>query len=216
MKELEKDAVAAYAGRSLNYHRAEAIKLYAGQSVLDVGCGNGAYVFAFKDQLNIQGVDYVRFDAWSKANSLFSEGDAHELSHNDESFDTILSFETLEHLNDPEKALKSFHRVCKKNIVITVPNCTLTDGMQESRLIFYHWIDRTHINFWNTESLQSLVEKCGFTVRRVELINKIALGPLVVEALCIPKFLRGFTSKVFSVLARKKYPMTILLVAEKI
>ena len=208
--------VPTYVKRPLNQHRVNAVEEYAGNSVLDVGCGNGAYVFEFNDRLHIRGTDSNYFESWSKNRDLFSVSDAHELKYEDDSFDTVVSFETLEHLSNPEKALTEMHRVCRDNVIITVPNCHLTKGMESSRLIFYHWIDHTHLNFWNSETLTSLMENSGFKIQNVTLINRLSLGHLFSEALCVPKPLQMVTSKALSFCLRKKYFMTILVVASKL
>ncbi|MCB0406185.1 MAG: class I SAM-dependent methyltransferase, partial [Bdellovibrionales bacterium] len=108
-----------YESRKLNPQRLEAILKYGGSSVLDVGCGNGTYVLALKGQKQIRGVDYRSYDEWKESPELFEVGKADALqSYDDGSVDTIVSFETLEHLSDPKKALGEYYRVCRKNIVV--------------------------------------------------------------------------------------------------
>ena len=50
-------------------------------------------------------MDYKPFETWSARAELFSVSDAQALALADNSVDTILSFETLEHLPDPARAL---------------------------------------------------------------------------------------------------------------
>jgi ubiquinone/menaquinone biosynthesis C-methylase UbiE len=134
-----------YSGRGLNPSRLEAIIRFAGQSILDVGCGSGAYVLQLADRYDIKGIDYQEFDTWKEKPNLFSISDATNLNLPDNSVDTILSFECLEHLPDPELALKEYYRVARNNVILTVPNCEITLGMRQSLMLYYHWIDRTHI-----------------------------------------------------------------------
>jgi hypothetical protein len=106
--------------------------------------------------------------------------------------------------------------VCTKNIIITVPNCEITSGMDKSRLIFYHWIDRTHVNFWDQESICKLVEDCEFKVIHVEKINNVSVGDIVMEALGLKGFMASVGANIFNRVSRKKYPMTLLVVADKV
>lgn len=204
-----------YNVRGMNPARLAAIERYAGREVLDVGCGNGAYVLHLADRLNIRGVDYQRFESWSLHPELFAISDAQELTLPDEAVDTILSFETLEHLQDPKRALREYRRVCRKNLILTVPNCALTPGMRSSGLIFNHWIDRTHINFWDLDAICALAVDCGFAIQSAQHINQINLVPLLQEALG----LRGLPAKIgkslFRLRRKREYPMTCLVVAEK-
>jgi SAM-dependent methyltransferase len=200
-----------YAVRGLNPERLDAIRRHAGQEVLDVGCGNGGYVLHLADQLRIRGVDYRWFDAWQARPELFEVSDAQRLARPDASVDTILSFETLEHLPEPERALREYLRVARKNLILTVPNCQLTDGMRASGIIYNHWIDRTHLNFWDLDSISGLIEQAGFKVRQRGHINHLTLAPLFAESTGLGRI--GL--KLFKRLQRKRYPMTCLVVADK-
>lgn len=205
-----------YAIRGLNPERLAAILQHAGEEVLDVGCGNGAYVLHLADRFRIKGMDYKPFETWSARSELFSVSDAQALSLSDNSVDTILSFETLEHLPDPARALNEYLRVCRKNIVLTVPNCDLTPGMRGSGLIFNHWIDRTHVNFWDVDSICDLVEKSGFRVRLKGHINRLNLAPLFVESLCLGTRPSRLLGKLLRKFQRRPYFMTCIVVADKV
>lgn len=204
-----------YSVRGLNPERLAAIGRFAGREILDVGCGSGAYVLHLADQMNIRGVDYRHFDAWAQRPDRFALSDAQDLQCDDASVDTILSFETLEHLPDPAKALGEYFRVCRKNLIITVPNCSLTSGMRKSGVIYNHWIDRTHVNFWDLDSLAADVRAAGFTIQEATHINRINLGPVVAESLGFNGSSSRYVAAVFRRLQRRQYPMTCLVVASK-
>lgn len=205
----------SYLNRGVNPERLEAIKKYAGKSILDVGCGSGAYVLELANSYDIRGSDYQKFPTWDTMPNLFFISDAHQLNLEDESVDTILSFETLEHLDNPLDGLKEYYRVCKKNIILTVPNCQLSQGMKDSQLIYYHWIDATHINFFNRESIQELVKKSGFQVVDFHYINQISLFPLIKESFGLNYLPDKILRKVFQTLQKKEYYLTCMIIAEK-
>lgn len=205
-----------YNVRGINPERLAAIIAHAGHEVLDVGCGSGSYVLHLVDRFRIRGIDYQRFDSWSKRPDLFTVADANSVNLNDNSVDTILSFETLEHLVEPAEALREYYRVCRKNIILTVPNCAITPGMKTSGLVYNHWIDRTHINFWDLEGIVRVVEEAGFYVQEKQYINSVNLGAIVMESVGLKGFVARFGARFYRhILQRQKYPMTCLVVARK-
>lgn len=205
-----------YESRAVKPFRAGAVVTHAGKRVLDVGCGNGAYVFHFKDRFEISGVDWTASPAWEAAPEKFQIADGARLPYPDESFDTVLSFETLEHLEDPAAALKEYHRVCRKNLILTVPNCDISQGMKQSHLLYSHWGDPTHRNFFNLQSITDLVGRNGFRVSRSETTNPINPLPFVAEVLKQ----RGVFWKVLFRLVKSRgpspYRITCLVVGEKV
>jgi ubiquinone/menaquinone biosynthesis C-methylase UbiE len=201
-----------YVDRPLNPHRLSAIKKFGGQSFLDVGCGNGAYVYEFMRQKNVHGLDYKTFESWGSAPDLFSVGDVTSIDYDDSSFDTVTAFEVLEHVKDYEKALAEMRRVCKDNLILTVPNCYQTEGMKKSNLLYGHYSDPTHTNFWGMLELKEIIQRSGFDIVHAEYINRINVHELVSEALGLSPFFE----KLLKNMTRKDYFMTLLIVANKI
>lgn len=209
-----------YLVRGVHQERYEAMLKYAGKSILDVGCGSGAYVLKFNSEhkeYSIKGVDYQSFESWENAPELFSVGDGNSLKFADNSFETITLFEVLEHLPEPMAALKEYLRVCSKNLILTVPNCDLAPGIKKSLLTYYHYVDSTHVNFFTMDSLVKTIEDAGFKVSVKYFINKISLNPLIEEAYDVESsFLKRMAYSILKKSKRTDYYITCLIVADKI
>ncbi len=98
-----------------------------GKSVLDVGCGVGAYVRQFRSFTpRVFGVDVEedRLQRAREASPYLALAEAEALPFADASFDVLFSHEVLEHVRDDREALREAVRVVKPGgrIVIFVPN----------------------------------------------------------------------------------------------
>jgi SAM-dependent methyltransferase len=92
--------------------------------VLDVGCGYGAFVLAAREHgLDAVGIDLAGFELrfarerlarvrpGDSANAVYKEGSALDLPFGDGSLDAITMWNVLEHVLDPERALREAARV---------------------------------------------------------------------------------------------------------
>jgi SAM-dependent methyltransferase len=207
------DEIAAYAERSLNPERRAAVLRHAGRLTFDVGCGNGSYVLELGNSRKLFGADGHRFEAWDAAPDRFLMSDAAQLPLARGSVDTVLCFETLEHLPDPDRALKEYRRVSRGRLVLTVPNCEITPGMRASNLIFGHWVDRTHRNFYELDTIKAAVKGAGFRVVEAGYINRIDVFAFIGEVLHLPNQVVRVLRKILRPVVRS-YPMTCLVVGE--
>lgn len=100
--------------------------------VLDIGCGQGGLAWVVKTirpqstvtgiDISDKGIEFAKRTYGYCANFLIGKAD--ELPFKDESFDTVLCGEVIEHLEDPEKAIKEMSRVLKKDtgkLLISTP-----------------------------------------------------------------------------------------------
>ncbi|MBI2589433.1 methyltransferase domain-containing protein [Candidatus Berkelbacteria bacterium] len=95
------------------------LELKSGEQVLDVGCNAGARLEALRREYGIEGTG---IDLSPKTIALGQKhfpaltlqvGDAELLPYQENSFDTVISFETFEHLPNPGKALAEIGRVVR-------------------------------------------------------------------------------------------------------
>jgi ubiquinone/menaquinone biosynthesis C-methylase UbiE len=96
--------------------------------ILDIGCGKGFMVYDLKKLLpraKIIGIDISKYaikNSKKEVKHLLRLGNAKKLQFKDNTFDLIISINTLHNLNKKEcsMALKEINRVSKKNAFITV------------------------------------------------------------------------------------------------
>lgn len=102
-----------------------------GQTVLDAACGSGYGSDLLEPYSEYFGIDYADYciefakTYYAADNRRFIENDLYKLDSiflND-SFDSIISFETLEHIDEPEVVLEMFVNLLKKGgkLVISIP-----------------------------------------------------------------------------------------------
>lgn len=94
------------------------------KTVLDVGCGPGAYCKFFKEQgLEVMGVDYSE-NTISVAKNKYPEinfkvEDGYNLQFNNSTFDLVISIGALQCLYDHEKFVNELMRVSKRFVIIS-------------------------------------------------------------------------------------------------
>ena len=137
-------------------------------SILDVGCGEGFTLNRLKENgigKKLEGIEYLQaaIDLGKKTypDIKITKGNIYELPYKDNEFDLVLCTEVLEHLDEPEKALKELVRVSRKYLVISVPNepffmlAQLIRGKNWSRF----GNDIEHINHWTMFGFPKFVKK---------------------------------------------------------
>src|SRR6185295_7426634 len=134
---------------------------YAGPTVLDLGCGFGAYSGALMAAgLKCVGCD-INLDYLRKAagNGLPVINVDSVLPFPDSSFDTVLILEVLEHVASVEKVLSEAFRVARKNVLITVPNSENIEQMKANDVTYAHMLSSDHLHFFDPASLEALLRR---------------------------------------------------------
>jgi ubiquinone/menaquinone biosynthesis C-methylase UbiE len=153
----------------------------AGNRILDLGCANGEYCIKLNNEgFECTGCDinpeYIKEAQNSGINAYLIKDDTLEFPDN--SFDTVLIFEVLEHVKDPSTILLEAKRVVRKNILITVPNCTDFFELKDHGLTYEHMLEIDHVNFYTYNELKDLLSKFfkNFSVEEGEPIDISLLG----------------------------------------
>lgn len=122
--------------------------------ILDVASGTGYGVDIFSSKLS-RDISYFATEIDSEAIGYSAEyypesehiqGDVQSLPYSSDTFDVIVSYETIEHVPDPEGALREFNRVLKDggNVFISVPykeNIDYTKQAEEKKYPHRHSFD---------------------------------------------------------------------------
>jgi ubiquinone/menaquinone biosynthesis C-methylase UbiE len=203
----------------INLYRLRAVLRYAGRSILDVGCSTGMYVaYLNASGYEAYGLDLLADREWTQgADRTYVRGMASYLPFASQAFNTVIAFEVLEHIPEPDKALAEFHRVCRQNIILTMPDCEMPEDMLRAGMIYAHWRDRTHCNFFTRNSLGNVLEQAGFQVESITHINPILPDFLILRSFYVPFKLAYFASRVLRRIPfRKQYFMTLLAIANRV
>jgi SAM-dependent methyltransferase len=103
----------------------EAIDVRPGMSLLDVGCGSGlALELAYKRGATVSGLDAsegllaVARDRLPGAD--LRHGDVEALPYEDDSFDAVTAFNSVQHASDPTAALREIKRVSKPGAPVAI------------------------------------------------------------------------------------------------
>ena len=88
--------------------------------------------------------------------------DANNLPFLDESFDTVMMIDVLEHLEDPVSALKEAKRVARKKLLLNVPNYDFANALYPNMLP-EHFKEPTHLQQTNMKILKNWLGNISFT-----------------------------------------------------
>ncbi|MFN4299036.1 MAG: class I SAM-dependent methyltransferase [Thermaurantimonas sp.] len=137
-------------------------------SILDYGCGNGAFLeFVIDKFQKVQGVEFApHMIEYCKAKGLdvLSESEFYLIAH---SYDVVTLFHVFEHLYEPEKYLKYFNRHLKKNgiLLLAVPNPETFDAKYYNS-DWVAWDVPIHLHHFKEQTIIRLVERYGFKFKK--------------------------------------------------
>lgn len=120
-----------YGEHILRYKAAQS--LVTDMTVLDIACGSGYGTKILADKAKmVSGVDldkpaikYAQKN-YAASNIKYLVGDCIDIPHEDNQFDAVVSFETIEHIPDYNKFISEVKRVLKPNglLILSTPNDT--------------------------------------------------------------------------------------------
>jgi 2-polyprenyl-3-methyl-5-hydroxy-6-metoxy-1,4-benzoquinol methylase len=147
-------------------------------AVLDVGCGAGGVGRAIRDRATrLVGIE-MDDQAAQIARQAYDEvlvGDVNaKLADLEPPFDTILAYDVLEHLPDPESVLRGLLAVAAPGALlhVSVPNARhftlVRDLVVRGTFGYTAWghRDSTHVHWLTRRDLVALLEAAGWSVER--------------------------------------------------
>jgi len=143
--------------------------------ILDIGCGEGITLEKITKTFpskNIKGIDYIKenVEICKKHGLPVEYGSVYDLKIEDNSIDSVVFLEVIEHISDYKKALQEISRVLKPNgsLILIFPNDRifkiariLTLKLREA---FY---DPGHIKQWTPKLIKESLKREGFTVSKI-------------------------------------------------
>lgn len=143
--------------------------------ILDVGCGTGAIMKAFKDEgFDICGIDYnqTAIDYCHEKGLEATLGSLDDQQFADQSFDCIMALDVLEHIEKDAEAVKKIGRLLKPGgiLVATVP--------AHQSLWSYHDVSLHHCRRYSYKNFKQLFAD-GYDVKFLGWIHAVVLLPLV-------------------------------------
>jgi SAM-dependent methyltransferase len=145
--------------------------LPAGTSVVDVGCGAGAY----GPPLIVKGHEWLGLEANPDCCAILEHRQlpfrtvdraSDRLPGADQEWDCAICLEVLEHIAEPESFVKEIRRVSKGRALFSVPNLELLPYLHGWGVVPWHLLEADHKNFFTRASLRRLLEG---SFRRVEV-----------------------------------------------
>ena len=167
----------------VGFHRSKLLKKYVlngnCKSVLEIGSGVGligSYIRKQDDKINYLGIEIDK-ESFEKSQTLklnTINGDFNVMDKIEETFDVIMLWEVLEHLQD----LKSFIELAYKRlnkggkIILSVPNYDkIYNYPEREKDAVFQDLPPIHINFFNKENIVNVFElnqfqNCKATVKK--------------------------------------------------
>ena len=156
----------------------------SGERVLDAGCGDGSILFSLKKHFDISliGADFSEAALLNaeknsiRHNALLEtyKADTRCLPFDENSINKIFSLGVIEHLNDPETAVKELSRCLKPNgiLILMTPN-KFSFGRADRLIksIFGLW-KFGHQDEFSPVDLSKMVINSGLTILKTDVVKR--------------------------------------------
>lgn len=185
--------------------------------VLDVGCGTGNFGGMIKDlfKCEVWGIEPEKRaadEAAEKMDYVINDVyDSHLHWPEGVNFDFIFFNDVLEHMVEPEKALRLSANLLATggSIIASIPNLRFYPAMlslvryKDFKYLDAGVMDRTHLRFFTQKSIARMFEECGYEIVKIEGINKHRFKYLEVLNFCLFNALSDMRYPQYAVVANK-------------
>jgi len=165
----------------------------AGDRVLDIGCGRGAFLAKAKE---LRGAEVSGLESNGTASTFARERgieiidefiEAHAAAR-PEYYDVVTAFQVLEHVPQPRSFLLACKAAAKKGglVIIGVPNDDSFVGMNKEAVLNG---PPHHLSMWNRESLTAVADEFGLELLKLDLepLNHPRWCQAEIEARYVPR-----------------------------
>ena len=168
----------------------------SGKRILEIGCGRGGFVCWLARQavkareivaVDLSAVAIGRGQELAERGGIrgitWSTGDIQELAYPDASFDTVVSCETVEHVPDPRRAIRSLARVLRPSgrLFLSTPNYLSTYGLYRAYLRVrgrrFTEVGQPINNFTTLPGNLGLVRDAGLSIEVVDAVGHYMFWP---------------------------------------
>lgn len=159
-------------------------------SILDVGDNHGFFIDSIGSDGMSVNIDEQAVSFLKRHNKKATVASAESLPFKDSSFDYVFSFECLEHLENPIKALREYARIMRKSIFITIPYTKNTHVVPSSS---HHGIRRPeniHVFEFGLDDFSVVAQRAGLLVAEFHHVRIYKPLPIIHNRFYCKKFLR--------------------------
>jgi ubiquinone/menaquinone biosynthesis C-methylase UbiE len=202
---IEKENVESLYSEELKWIDHLFIKLFGtGNKILDIGSGNGKLAFAMAEKKNeVIGLDISKVaitiaqKRLMKLNKqlqvVFKQGDARNLSFDDNTFDVIVSQDLVEHIteDDFKMHLKEVYRVLKPGgrYFFWTPSA-LRGGSSHGLHIKEYSVNEMYVILKETEFKYTWYDLRFYKVKLLVRINQSLMSPIIIYENALKKIIR--------------------------
>lgn len=182
----------------LNPEKLALLNKHLNGKVLDIGCAVGNYT-NYARSIGTQAIgvdtqaDFIKQAQKSYPECEFIKATAYKLPFSRKSFDSVIMFDIIEHLDDV-KAIKEAMRVGKR-LIISVPHSN-QDFLTKHSLAHHHYLDRSHLRAYTKESLTQLLVSLGLKIVYCQPALPISVHAFALDYFAGDNFVKKFILRV--------------------
>ncbi len=146
------------------------------KNCLDIGCASGymvSKIASFYPDAKYYGIDVydkaIEYARKTYPDIKFKIASANKLPFKKNTFELILFYETIEHVEDPEGCLREIKRVLKKNGTLIL---SMDSGSLLFRIVWFIWENTqgkiwqgAHLHPFHHTQLEKLINASGFRIK---------------------------------------------------